>query len=87
MGLIHSVRPMTERDIGEVVRLEKLSFSESWPESMIRSGLDSRLDTYFVYEAHGQILGYSVIRVLGDEGEIRELRWRPGFAGWELQGN
>lgn len=79
MGLIHSVRPMTERDIGEVVRLEKLSFSESWPESMIRSGLDSRLDTYFVYEAHGQILGYSVIRLLGDEGEIQRIAVAPRF--------
>ncbi|MCC8025272.1 MAG: ribosomal protein S18-alanine N-acetyltransferase [Clostridium sp.] len=79
MEFIRGVRPMTVQDIEAVAGLEQACFSESWPESMIRSGLDSRLDTYFVYEDHGRILGYSVIRVLADEGEIQRVAVEPRF--------
>lgn len=79
MELIRGVRPMTSQDIGAVVWLEQVCFFESWPESMIRSGLDSRLDTYFVYEDHGRILGYSVLRILADEGEIQRIAVEPKF--------
>lgn len=77
MELIAGVRPMTGLDIEEVSQLERVCFSESWSENLIRSGLDSRLDTYFVYVYHGQIQGYSVIRVLADEGEIQRIAVYP----------
>ena len=56
MELIRGVRPMTARDIEAVTGLEQVCFSEKWSEGLLRSGLDSRLDTYFVYEDHGQVL-------------------------------
>lgn len=77
MELITGVRPMTVQDMEEVSRLEHMCFSESWSDNLIRSGLDSRLDTYFVYQDHGYILGYSVIRVLADEGEIQRIAVYP----------
>lgn len=79
MELICGVRPMTGQDIGPVADLEQVSFSESWSENLIRSGLDSRLDTYFVYEDHGRILGYGVLRVLADEGEIQRIAVYPHY--------
>ena len=79
MELIRGVRPMTARDIEAVTGLEQVCFSEKWSESLLRSGLDSRLDTYFVYEEHGQILGYSIIRILADEGEIQRIAVLPGY--------
>lgn len=81
MELIAGVRPMTGLDIQEVSELERVCFSESWSENLIRSGLDSRLDTYFVYVHHGQIQGYSVIRVLADEGEIQRIAVYPECRG------
>ena len=54
-------------------------FSEYWSENLIRSGLDSRLDTYFVYQDHDRILGYSIIRVLADEGEIQRIAVYPNY--------
>ena len=77
MELIKGVRPMTGEDIEQVTDLEQTCFSESWSGNLIRSGLDSRLDTYFVYVDHGQILGYAVIRVLADEGEIQRIAVYP----------
>ena len=79
MELITGVRPMIGKDIEEVARLERVCFSEYWSENLIRSGLDSRLDTYFVYQDHDRILGYSIIRVLADEGEIQRIAVYPNY--------
>lgn len=79
MELIRGVRPMTGQDIDAVSQLEQECFSESWSRNLICSGLDSRLDTYFVYEDHGDILGYSVIRILADEGEIQRIAVWPNY--------
>lgn len=81
MELITGVRPMNGCDTEAVVRLEQTCFSESWSENLIRSGLDSSLDTYFVYVDHGYILGYSVIRILADEGEIQRVAVWPEYRG------
>lgn len=83
MEMITGVRPMTGWDIEEVARLEEVCFSESWSRNLIRLGLDSTLDTYFVYQYQGWILGYSVIRVLSDEGEIQRIAVYPD---WRRQG-
>lgn len=79
MELIRGVRPMTGWDIGQVADLEQVCFSESWSENLIRSGLDSRLDTYFVYVDHGYILGYAIVRILADEGEIQRIAVYPEY--------
>lgn len=77
MEMIAGVRPMTGRDIGEVVWLEQVCFSESWSEYLICQGLDSKVDTYLVYQENDRVLGYSVIRLLGDEGEIQRIAVDP----------
>ena len=79
MELIRGVRPMNGGDIGQVVQMEKTCFSEPWSENLICSGLDSRLDTYFVYADHDSILGYCVLRILGDEGEIQRIAVWPQY--------
>ena len=79
MELIRGVRPMTGQDIEQVADLEQVCFSESWSENLIRMGLDSRLDTYFVYADHGTILGYAVLRILADEGEIQRIGVYPHY--------
>ena len=32
-----------------------------------------------MYEDHGQVLGYSIIRILADEGEIQRIAVLPGY--------
>ena len=79
MELIRGVRPMTGQDIEQVADLEQVCFSESGSENLIRMGLDSRLDTYFVYVDHGYIMGYAVLRILADEGEIQRIGVYPDY--------
>ena len=42
-------------------------------------GMERRLDTYFVYADHGTILGYAVLRILADEGEIQRIGVYPHY--------
>lgn len=71
------IRLMEGRDVKSVADLEKACFSEAWSENLISSGLGSRLDTYFVYEASGEVKGYAVLRILGDEGELQRIAVSP----------
>ena len=75
----NGVRPMDVRDAEQVGELESICFSGPWSLPLIVSGLNSRLDTYFVYEKDGKILGYSVVRILADEGEIQRIAVLPAY--------
>lgn len=77
--LMAGVRLMNVRDVEAVEALERICFSEPWSRRLLAEGLDSRLDTYFVYEDHGEIAGYSVLRILADEGEIQRIAVQPAL--------
>lgn len=74
-----TVRPMRAEDVERVVHLERVCFSESWSENLLRSGLENRLDSYLVYEEAGTVFGYCVLRILADEGEIQRIAVDPAF--------
>ncbi len=70
---------MHARDLEAVEALERICFSEPWSAGLLMDGLNSPLDTYFVYELAGVIAGYSVLRILADEGEIQRIGVLPAF--------
>ena len=71
------VRLMMEADINQICELEKKCFSEPWSFNLIRSGVGGPGGTYFVYGARGEILGYSVMRIVAEEGEIQRIGVLP----------
>lgn len=75
------VRPMGCEDIGAAAKIEQECFSESWSENLLRSGLENSLDSYLVYQEGKEILGYCVLRVLGDEGELQRIAVLPKAQG------
>lgn len=79
MEPIEQIRPMEGRDIEAVYRLEQICFSDPWSRRQVEEGLDSRLDTWFVLEREGEISGYSVLRIIGDEGEIQRIGICPAL--------
>ncbi len=81
MELTGKVRLMDCGDIEAAAEIEKACFSESWSESLLRSGLSSSLDSYLVYQEDEQVLGYCVLRVLGDEGELQRIAVLPQVQG------
>ena len=72
-----NVRLMQTEDVGQVARLEQLCFSDAWSEHLLTEGLTNKLDSYLVCENDGEIVGYSVLRVLAGEGEIQRIAVLP----------
>ncbi len=70
---IGCIRRMEEKDIEQVGQLETQCFSVPWSENILKDGLNSRFDTYLVWEKEGIIAGYCALRVLADEGEIQRI--------------
>lgn len=77
------IRRMEAADLIEVAELEKVCFTESWSYKLLEEGLPNPFDHYFVFEREGRIIGYSVLRLLADEGEIQRIAVLPQ---WRRQG-
>ena len=73
------IRRMEEKDIEQVKQLEKQCFSVPWSENILKDGLNSRFDTYLVWEKDEIVAGYCALRVLADEGEIQRIAVLPSW--------
>lgn len=76
-----AVRPMTERDLGVVLAIERASFSMPWTESTFR-GLLRRPDAHlFVAEAGQEVVGYSVVWTVVDQAELGDIAVTEAWRG------
>lgn len=75
------IRLMKEEDIPQVNALEEAVFSDAWSGNLIREGLSSRLDTWFVLEEAGFIRGYCNLRIIAGEGEVERIAVHPDCRG------
>lgn len=71
------IRPMESGDLAAAAELEQICFSDPWSCSQLEDAVNSRLDTCFVYEDQGLLLGFGIIRILIDEGEIQRIAVHP----------
>lgn len=78
MGVIQ-LRSMKAQDLEQVEQLEQACFSEPWSLGMLKDGLSSQWDTFFVAEYQGRLCGYAVLRVLAGEGEIQRIAVFPDY--------
>lgn len=78
------IRRMEEKDIEQVKQLEKQCFSVPWSENILKDGLNSRFDTYLVWEKDEIVTGYCALRVLADEGEIQRIAVLPSWRGYGI---
>lgn len=72
------VREITQEDIGEIARLEKLCFSEPWSERVILEAF-LKGTKFFVAEKGRKILGYIGINCVLDEGYITNIAVYPEY--------
>lgn len=73
------IRQMDFSDLEAVIRVEKAGFAESWPISLLKQGIDCPLDFFFVLEEDSNILGYAVLRLIGDEAELQRITVLPEY--------
>lgn len=75
------IRPMEERDLPGVLRVEEASFSIPWSLDSFAFELDNPLGVYLVAEEGGEVLGYGGFRFLFDQGDITNIAVLPGHRG------
>lgn len=52
------IRPATERDLSRILEIERSSFPNPWPESLLRGHLGE--GGFLVYERDGLVVGYVI---------------------------
>ena len=84
-----SITPMTNADVRDVLRIETLSFSTSWPQNAFTSELnDNKLAHYFVGRMGrgpgAPIVAYGGIWVILEDSHITTLAVHPTWRGWRF---
>jgi ribosomal-protein-alanine N-acetyltransferase len=72
-----SIRRMSRADIEEVVRLEKLCFSDPWSKSSFEHELINRFSIPLVVKSGNRIVGYSCLWLIFEQMEIATIGVSP----------
>ncbi len=68
---------MKPSDIGQAIKLERICFSMPWSESMFISELNNPACSYFAAFNNGELIGYSGMLAVLDEGYISNIAVHP----------
>lgn len=80
----YSLRPASEDDVAEVLRIERSAHAAPWTEENVRTELAKPYATFLVMtddETDEQVAGYIVSWVMFDEGHILNVAVDPEFRG------
>jgi ribosomal-protein-alanine N-acetyltransferase len=84
VGEFH-LRPMTVRDLNQVMRVEQRSFTSPWSrQAFLAELLDNQFARYIVAERDGQIVGYAGVWLVVDEGHVTNIAVDPDYRGRHL---
>jgi ribosomal-protein-alanine N-acetyltransferase len=76
-----TIQRMTEEDIEEIARLEKLCFSDPWVKENFREELRHRFSVPLVVKSGPTIIGYMCLWHIDDQIEIANFAVSPDFRG------
>ncbi len=75
-----SIRPMTDKDIEEIYRLEKEIFADSWSLDMIKDEIENnKLKKPYILEVDNKIAGYAFVWIIEDEVHLNNFAVHPNF--------
>jgi ribosomal-protein-alanine N-acetyltransferase len=70
---------MEEKDLDQVCALEKKIFTQPWERVDFQASLDNPTHIYVVAEENGEIVGYSGLWMVANEGQIYNVAVREDF--------
>jgi [ribosomal protein S18]-alanine N-acetyltransferase len=73
------IRNMEEKDIKQVMQIERVSFSMPWSEISFYKELHKKRTILKVAAIHEEIVGYAVGEYVVDEGHILDLAVHPRY--------
>lgn len=73
---------MSDADVKEVLRIEALSFTTTWPPNAFRQELhDNKLAHYYVGRLEDRVVAYGGIWVILEDSHITTIAVHPEFRG------
>lgn len=76
------IMPMTASDITEVLRIERASFSTTWPSDAFFNELTTnKLAHYYVGRIDGKIVAYGGIWVIFEDSHVTTIAVDPTYRG------
>lgn len=75
------IRNMTAEDVGQVMEIERASFSKPWTENMFLRDLAQEIAVYRVAVEEGRPVGYMGMYHVADEGHITNIAVLPVWRG------
>jgi ribosomal-protein-alanine N-acetyltransferase len=80
-----TIRQMNLKDIPDVMKVEKATFSSPWTTDIFTHELtDNRHAYYYVVEYVGQVIGYAGMWIVIDEAQITNIAILPDFRGKKI---
>ena len=76
---VFTVRDMEERDLAEVVRLEKIIFPDPWPKSAFTEQISGEGWGALVAEADGVVVGYGCYFTVDIEAHLTNIAVREDY--------
>lgn len=77
MSVTPTIRDADAPDVPAIVAIERESFGDPWSEKSFRSLLGSPACRFRVAEHDGQVLGYAIAWIIGEEAELANLAVQP----------
>lgn len=75
-----TIRPMSKKDIPEVLSIEQASFPSPWTEGMfLQEVRDNRLSHFVVAQYKEEIVGYAGFWIVLDEAHLVNLAVAPAY--------
>jgi ribosomal-protein-alanine N-acetyltransferase len=82
------LRPAVERDLLEIVRIERSCFADPWSEESFRRllAVEPAIFLVAVFPPASAVAAYAIAFAVGEDGEILNVAVEPGFRGKGLAG-
>ena len=74
-----TIVPMQARHVPALAALERLCFSDPWPEAAFMPELENPLSLWLVAECGGTVAGYIGSQIVPDEADMMNLAVAPEF--------
>ena len=73
------IRPMTETDLSEVLKLQATLAFQDWNEKQFLSELHASYALCLVDEEDGSLAGYAIFHLMGSDSELLSIAVAPQF--------
>lgn len=73
------IRRADERDIGEIMIIEKMSFTSPWTVDFFRCELYNPVSYFYIIEVRKLLAGYIIVWILKNEAHIANIAIHPDF--------